>query len=431
MRSSRNRLILFTSSAGLVQRVVQLLATFITLPLVLHSLGVTEFGVWAAASSLAWLSALLDFGLGSALVTLIPQSIGRGDASLSRDYITAALYGGSAMALLLIIVGLLGIAIYTPATTAAPFIIAAGAIALNIPLGIGGAIWLGLQKGYIGNGWLIIQTILTTALLVIAVSAHAGVTTMTAATYGGMLVSNAATLAHALLGHPAARPYRRLSTAALRTVMAQGSQMFVITVAAYCAYAFDNILALAWLGPLASAQIAISLRVCTTATGMLGTITAPFWPGFADAVAAQDHHWLKQTLRNGTLGIATLALAGSGCLIVAGAPVLRWWLHQDFHFTPALLWMMAAWITLTTLAHMPSLLLVAVLQLRSQIIILSIAAILGFGLKYVAAEKFGVIGILAVTPLMSALLINPAYFWLASRWLTRHTQTNSATKATT
>lgn len=429
MRSSRNRKILITSSAGLAQRVVQLLSTLITLPLVLHSLGVADFGVWAAASSLAWLSALLDFGLGSALVTLIPQSLGRGDASLSRDYITAALYGGTAMALLLVITGMFGLAIHTPAGNAAPFIIAAAAIVVNIPLGIGGAIWLGLQKGYIGNGWQIVQIVLTTVLLVIAAAAHAGVTVMTAATYGGLLLSNAATLAHALLGHPAARPYRRLSAPALRAVLAQGSQMFAITVAAYCAYAFDNILALAWLGPLASAQMAISLRVCTTATGILGTLTIPFWPGFADAIAAQDHHWLKQTLRNGTLGTATLALLGSGCLIVAGAPALRWWLHQDFNFTPALLWMMAAWITLGTLPQMPGLLLNAVSQLRPQIIILSTAALLGFGLKYLAAPTFGVIGILAVPPLMAALIINPAYFWLASRWLTRHTQTHIATKA--
>ncbi|MDE8349169.1 MAG: hypothetical protein POG74_06730 [Acidocella sp.] len=429
MRSSRNRKILFTSSAGLAQRVVQLLSTLITLPLVLHSLGVAGFGVWAAASSLAWLSALLDFGLGSALVTLIPQSLGRGDSNLSRDYITAALYGGTAMALLLIIAGLLGLSIHAPAAGAAPFIIAAGAIALNIPLGTGAAIWLGLQKGYIGNIWQIVQIAITTGLLLAVAAAHAGVTGMTAATYGGLLVSNAAALAHALLGHPAARPYRRVRLAALRILLAQGGQMFAITVAAFSLYAFDNMLTLAWLGPVAAAQMAISLRVCTTATGMLGTITAPFWPGFADAIAAQDHHWLKQTLRNGTLGTAALAIAGSGCLIIAGAPFLRWWLQQDFHFTPALLWMMAAWIILTTLPHMPGLLLNAVSQLRPQIIILASAAAIGLGLKYLVAPKFGVIGILAVPPLMSALLINPAYFWLASRWLTRHTQTHIATKA--
>ncbi|MDR3450552.1 MAG: hypothetical protein P4M15_12560, partial [Alphaproteobacteria bacterium] len=106
-----------------------------------------------------------------------------------------------------------------------------------------------------------------------------------------------------------------------------------------------------------------------------------------------------------------------------GAPLLRWWLQQDFHFTPALLWMMAAWIILTSLPQMPGLLLNAVSQLRLQIIILTSAAALSFGLKYLAAPKFGVIGILAVPPLMAALIINPAYFWLASRWLTRHTQT--------
>jgi hypothetical protein len=75
MASTRNRRIVYASGAGLAQRGIQPITTLITLPSVLHALGVAEFGIWGAATSLAWLSGMLDLGLGSALVTLIPRSI--------------------------------------------------------------------------------------------------------------------------------------------------------------------------------------------------------------------------------------------------------------------------------------------------------------------------------------------------------------------
>lgn len=45
MASLRNRRIIFASGAGLVQRALQLLTLLITLPLVLHQLGVAGFGI--------------------------------------------------------------------------------------------------------------------------------------------------------------------------------------------------------------------------------------------------------------------------------------------------------------------------------------------------------------------------------------------------
>ena len=202
--------------------------------------------------------------------------------------------------------------------------------------------------------------------------------------------------------------------------------MFGITIAAACAFAFDNLMTLDWLGPDASAQMAIALRVCTTATGMLGVMTQPFWPGFADAVAADDRAWVRRTLWSGTLGVAVLAVTGSALIIAFGAPVLRWWLRQDLHITTALLWVMAAWIVMTTLCHIPGLLLNATLRLRPQIFILSVAATTGFVLKYFAARQFGVIGILSVSPVLWSCFVVPAYFWLAWRWIAKPNQTTMA-----
>ncbi|MDE2240381.1 MAG: hypothetical protein KGJ73_10725 [Rhodospirillales bacterium] len=86
MSKLRNTSIMRTSLARLIQRFAQLLSSIITLPVVLHSVGVAGFSVWGAATSLAWLSGLLALGLGGALVTLIPRGLATGQTTENRGF---------------------------------------------------------------------------------------------------------------------------------------------------------------------------------------------------------------------------------------------------------------------------------------------------------------------------------------------------------
>ena len=297
------------------------------------------------------------------------------------------------------------------------FWLASVALALNIPLSISAYIWLGLQKGHVGAFWQLVQTLLTLALLLAAAVHDAGVNAMVAAVYGAMLLSNVGSLVHALCRHVEMRPGLSISLPALREVLTKGGLMFAITIAGASTYVFDTLMALDWLGPNAAAQMAIATRICVTATGILGVIAVPFWPGFSDAIASADHQWQRRTLRNGTLAILALSLLGAALLVAFGTQALRWWLHRDLQIPPVLLWVTAAWIVIHTLPYMVGLLLNAALQLRCQIVILSIAIPVSFGLKFYAAQEFGVAGILSVTPFLWLVFVCPAYFLVAWHWM--------------
>jgi O-antigen/teichoic acid export membrane protein len=411
----RNLSILQTSAAGILQRGAQLLSSLITLPVALHTLGLAGFGVWGAATSLAWLSGLLTLGFGSALITLIPRGLVAGQTEQNRGYVTASLYGGAALATALLLGGAAAIRLFGAKLPGGPFLVASIVLILNIPLSVSFELWLALQKGHMAALWGTVQTLLGLVFIVIGALSGAGVTLMVAAIYGAMLIANAGSLAHVLYQHHHLRPYRRLPLPALRTVLAQGSQLFAVTIAVSCATAFDNVMALAWLGPAASAQMAVAMRVCITASGMVGAVTQPFWPSFADAFAAQDHGWARRMLKTGMAAVLVLSIGGSGLIVAFGQPVLRWWLHQDLNLPPALLWAMAAWIVGMTLTNVPGSLLNAALKLKPQILILSMAALAGFGLKFLAAQRFGVTGILLVSPALWFTMVGPLYLWLAWR----------------
>lgn len=425
MSKTRNRSILRTSGAGVVQRLAQLVSSLITLPVALHTLGVAGFGVWGAATSLAWLSGLLTLGFGAALITLIPRGLAAGQTAQNRSYVTAALHGGVVVSGVLLLAGLGAVCLF--GAPGGPFLVAAAALILNIPLSVNVELWLALQKGHMAAIWATVQTLLGLLFIIIGALAGAGVTAMTAAIYAGMLIANAGSLAHVLWLHAHLRPLRRMERAGLRAVLAQGSLLFAVTIAASCATAFDNVLALAWLGPAAAAQMAVAMRVCVTAAGMIAAVTRPFWPSFADALAMRDYAWARRMFLLGTGAVLALSLGGSALLVTIGAPVLRWWLHQNLHLPAALFWAMAGWIIATTLTNVPGALLNAALKLKMQVAILSAVAAAGLGLKFLAAKPFGVTGILLVTPALWFAVVAPAYLWLAWRTVTRPQDQGSAT----
>jgi O-antigen/teichoic acid export membrane protein len=419
MSNIRSYNVLRASGAAVLQRLAQLLSSLITLPVALHSLGLAGFGVWGAATSLAWLSGLLTLGFGSALITLIPRGLAMGETETNRGYVTASLHGGAVLAAVLLLGGFAAIRLLGSPVPSGPFLVAVVALTLNVPLSVNFELWLALQKGHMAAFWGTVQTLLGLLFIILGAATGAGVTLMVAAIYGAMLLGNTGSLAHVLYVHHDVRPFRRIRPDALRTVLAQGSLLFGVIIASSCATAFDNVMALAWLGPAASAQMAVAMRVCITATGMVSAVTQPFWPSFADAFAANDHSWARRMLITGVAAVLVLSIGGSGLLVAFGAPVLRWWLHQDLHLSRALLWAMAAWITGLTLTYVPGSLLNAALKLKSQILLLSVAAIAGFCLKFFAARLFGVTGILLVTPVLWFALVGPVYLWLAWRAVTR------------
>jgi O-antigen/teichoic acid export membrane protein len=416
MTRERNRRIVLTSGAGVTQRAAQAAATVVTFPLVIRALGVDGFGVWGAATSLAWVAWMLDLGLGAALVTLVPRALAGEGGEGASDLVAAALAGAAGLSLAFVGMGWAGMWL-AGRPVDPPFVVAAAALALNVPLGIGSRLWLALQKGYAASGWELAQTVITLALLVAGALLGLGVTALTACVYGAMLAANAGGLAHVLIAHPELRPRRWPGRRATRRVTFAAAPMLGISVANACALVFDNTLALVWLGPAASAQMAIALRLITTASGFISVIGQAFWPAFAEAAATGDRSWMRRSLRDGTLIVAGLALAGSLALAAVGGPLLRLWLGRDLGMSGPVLWAVGAWVTLSALTLAPGYLLLAVSRLKGPLIVLTVAALVGLALKYLAAQRFGVAGMLTVTPALTVALVWPVYLWMARAWL--------------
>jgi len=412
----RNRRILVSGGIGVAQRFAQLGASLVILPVTLHTLGVAGFGVWGAATSLSWAAGMLDLGLGGALVTLLPALRQSGEDA--RDYVTACLLSGTVIGLVLLASGGAGLLLWPGHAPSPPFLIAWVCLALNIPLGLAGSLWFGRQKGHVAGMWELAQTLLMLGFILAGAWAHAGPGVMTLCVFGAALLPNAGSLCHFLLTQEALRPRLRPNFTVLGRALRSGAVLAAISIAAACAYVFDNVLTLHWLGPEAAAQMTIAMRMCVTALGFLLVATQALWPEFVAAVAQNDHGWVARTLRRGTLAVLVLAGVGSALIVQYGGWAVRLWLHQDLHLPPVLFLAMAGWIVMMALPRVPGLLLNAAARYRAQLAAQCAATALALAAKFLLFQRFGAAGILAATPLAWLVLLCPVYGWAAYRLVT-------------
>jgi O-antigen/teichoic acid export membrane protein len=416
-RSSRDRRAVASAGFGIFQRLVQVGSTLILMPVLLHALGTAGFGIWGAAASLAWLAPLADFGSGSALVTLVARELALKRIHEARREIGAALTlsGVLALAFLAVIGGAWGL--HNWGATGVVYLIAFAGLAVNLPLNSANSIWMALQEGYYASAWELIQTVTTTAALLAAALYTRDVRLCVAIVYGGVVVSNLGSLTHLWLRHPELRPERlpeRLS--AMRELAGSGIMFFLMGVAGGLSYMLDTILALQLLGPQASAQMTIAIRICVSAVTMMVAISQPLWPAFADAAHTADRQWVIHKLTWGTALLTGIACAGSVVLVVWGGPLMRLWLHADLAIGRGLLVAIAAWVLAQALIRVPHLLLNGLLMVEFQTVALTVALATAFALKFALAGRLGVGGLLWGTSLSLVLIFFPALAWRIRQW---------------
>jgi len=412
MISPRSRRVLAAMTVAGLQRGLQFGVTLITIPLILHGLGTAGFGLWAAATSLSWLGSMLDLGLGAALVTLIAQGAAAEGAARMGDSVTAGLLGATLMMGAILLGGGALVCMAATGVTRAAFLIAVAGMAVTVPLSLANMIWLGLQKGAIAGFWNIVQTLLNLGGLLAALAFRGGTLWLVAVFYGSTVLAFALSLAHLLRAHPGLIATPRLPpVAAWQLILPRSLLLSAISVAAGLAYALDNVLALALLGPLAAARIAILLRIGATITGLLAVLTQPLWPAFAEAYAMADITWVRRGLTWSTASLAAGIMLGGAVMVQFGPAFLHAWLHTDLGIGRGLVLAIAFWVFGLSVPAVAGLLMNAMSVLRFQLVATGFASAFALVLKFSLGPDCGVGGIFLAAPASWLLIIWPSYAW--------------------
>ena len=414
----RSRRAIFSSFAGVGQRLLQMGGVLIVMPMVLHAVGSEGFGVWAAAASFFWMTVVVDFGVGQALLTNVAQNVARGDILEVRRQIGAAL----AVSLVLSLAGTILAVTIIPGVAspqvADAYLIAAVLLSINIPLSLTGNVWTGLQRFHMTSAWETFQTVVTVCGLFVLTRFSTDTRYYVAVTAGGLLIANVASTINLYSRYPELLPSLRLPSASrCLALMQRGAPFFILSVAATLAVNLDSVIALSRLGPDAASRMAVAQRACLTALGLLFVVTQPLWPAFTDAATRGDYVWVRRGLLRGAIVVTLCATTGGAILILFGQPLLDLWMGGGMKLGQDVLWAMAAWIAMLSLGRIVDVLLNGLGAVWFQARVAIAYSALAFLLKFLLAPDFGVAGILASTAIAYGLTYAPAYIWWLTRWL--------------
>ena len=291
----RGRRAAFSSFAGVAQRLLQIAGTLIVMPMVLHAVGSEGFGVWAAAASFFWMTVVVDFGVGQALLTNVAQNVARGDIAEIRRQIGAALLVSLVLGIVGTILAVTIIPRVAPPPVADAYLIAAVLLSINIPLSLTGNVWTGLQRFHMTSAWETFQTIVTVCGLFALTRFSTDTRYYVAVTAGGLLVANVASTINLYSRYPELLPSVRLPSASrCLALMQRAAPFFILSVAATLAINLDSVVALSRLGADAASRMAVAQRACLTALGLMWVVTQPLWPAVTDAATRGDHLWVRR-----------------------------------------------------------------------------------------------------------------------------------------
>lgn len=288
--------------------------------LVLESLGVDGYAVYALVAGIALLLPFADLGMGAAVMDTVARRSGPGDSGV-EDVLVTTIRWLVLVGISLATIGILGafIGIWGPALGARShgvnLVVAAviGVFAMGLPFSVGLRILTGAQL----NHWTIIAQAISALLLVGIVAIAAawvdGLIWFALAPYLSIAIVNVfATFAGLRLLNI---PWRRLAGRIIDRRSRGGSvsqvagPMFLITVVLALAYQSDRFV-LSYVSDLGSvASYSVAFQIYAPLTGLIASASISLWPVFAKASGPRitRRRFLQCQIAFGALGSALAA----------------------------------------------------------------------------------------------------------------------------
>jgi O-antigen/teichoic acid export membrane protein len=404
----RYRRVALTFAASVAGRGVAALGTLVTVPLLLHHLGAERYGLWAALSAAATALLFADLGIGNGLLSVLAEDSGRDDRRSARGHVSSAFVALLALAAALAAAFLIAYPrVDWPgllrASSPAAAREAGGAVAVfgawfvaSLPLGLVTRVRLALQEGFANGLWAAAGTLSGLGLMLVALSAGAGLPGLVAALGAGPVLALVAQNAALFVRQPWLRPSARAaSAAAAARILRLGFAFFVLQMAAALVHASDGLVATIVIGPQSAARYAVVAALSDLPLSLLALLLTPFWPAYGEALARRDLTWMRHALRRSLLLAAAFGLSVGALLVVAGGPLVRWWVGEAMVPPPLLLWAMAARVVTLSLLQAIAVFLNGARLIRLQLVCGSVMAAAAIALKVALATRAGLPGVVA------------------------------------
>lgn len=404
---------------GYLNLVVTWLVQLVMVPLLLHHLGTTTYGLFATLTSIAGYFGLLTFGSTLTVPRYVAEHAARGDREALGEFVSSYMAAHLVVAVVgfaaaFLIAPWLAHHLDTPAAIrpaiAPAFRLVAAGWALGLSAGLLQSLLTGLGEVGLANLAASARTILNLVAAVIVVAANGDILSLLVALMSASLSGSVMLAVLVKRRHPEI-PLgpARAKLGALRRTGVSASYYFLMQVAALVVMGTDNIV----IGVIAGVGLVTAYAVVAQ---LWATIIAVLWSG-VDALMPFFTRWQvrgdRARLHTSYLGASKMAFAGSVfcsmIMVVWGTTLIGWWVGPSLDVDRRVVWTFAAMLLTASPIHTAALLLSAVGKHRAPALGGAAEALLNLTLSLVLIHPLGPWGV-ALGTLLSGILTNA---WIA------------------
>lgn len=387
-------------TGAVVYKAVALVASFITIPLMIGYVGQEQFGVWSTLLAVMSWIVFFDLGIGNGLRNSVAETLAKGQQPEAVRYISSGYSLLGLMALTLWLLIFLGAWLINwqlvfntraiPETTLRLTVqIAISFIVFDFWIGLIGALLGAVQKtSLIALGQLISNVLALAMVFALTQTTDASISHLAIA-YGSSLV-----MANVLLSiwfyrqYPELRPRPYMDKKHIHPLLAVGMQFFIIQIAVLVIFTTDKFLITQLFGPLYVTQYEVVFKLFSLITFAHTLITAPLWSAYTDAYHRGDVAWIKDMMQKQFFVFGVIAVAVVAMVFLA-RPAIGLWIGPELEVSFPLVLALALLVMVSTWNNIFAMFVNGIGRIKVQLYTAVVAMTINIPLALLFTKYFG------------------------------------------
>lgn len=383
-------------------------------PLTIHYINPTRYGVWVTLSSIIGWFAFFDIGLGNGLRNRFAEAVAKGQHELARTYVsTTYAILGIIVLVILVLFWVVNPFLNWPKilNTTPDMALELSRLALIVfvffciqfVLQLLNTVITANQEPAKASIFTLVGSLISLILIVILTK-----TTQGNLVYLGAAFSIAPVVVLAIASVWLYKgQYKRYAPAPgyvkfvyTRDLMNLGIKFFIIQVAFIVIYQTSNIIIAQLFGPAQVTPYNVAYKYFSIVPMVFSIIMTPFWSAFTEAWVKQEYFWIKNIVKN-LVRLWILISIGTLIMLAFSNIVYRLWVGKEIVVPFSMSLVIALYVILNSWCSIFSQFLNGVGKIKLQIYSGIFAAIINIPLAIFLGRKIGITGVVLSTTLLA------------------------------
>jgi O-antigen/teichoic acid export membrane protein len=385
-----------------VLRAVSTLTNFLLVPLTLHYLNPTRYGIWLTLTSIVTWVNVLDIGLGTGLRNKFAEAVARGEHELARSYVSTSYAFISLFALgAVLIFWVINPFLHWAAILNTPqemnpelrslALVAFTCFFLRVVFSLIGTILVADQRPAMNNMLDVLVNVLALGVVFLLTRSvdsslfwvGSSISIITAVV---PLTANIWYFRRKYVKYLPSLKYVKVEYA--RELMGLGIKFFIIQMAGIFIFASSNIIITQFFGPAEVTPYNIAFKYYGAAAQAFLMIITPFWSAYTDAYTRGDTGWIIRTNKK-LRQIWGWQVAAVVVMTLASPYVYRLWVGESVRIPWLLSMFMGAYVLIVAWSNIFAYFINSTGKLRLQLWVAVGVAVVNIALSVLLARNLG------------------------------------------